>query len=206
MGVFGRPALELHAGRQGLEAAGVGVGDGVALIVFVIAQRGAVAVGRGEKPHLGGADAGGDNGGLFVAVEHLQAADAGVHGGHAAHLLGPVGLEDVQHLVGIDAREGGLPAGAGLDLAQIQPVGDGLVVGVDFHAHDGAAAFGQVAGVLHGQALDLDQAQGVAVGVAGGFAGELQQQGLAIARPGFDDHALHVGEAEAARDFAGAAA
>ena len=198
--------FEVVALRQDVEAAGVGIGDEVAFVVLVVGQRSGVSVGTGEESHLRRARSGGDDGGFLVAVEHLQAANHGVHGGEAAHLLGPVGLEYMDHALSRHARQRGLSGiAAASQLAEVEPVGHGAIQVVDLDAHHGLLAGGEVLAVGDGKALDFQQAQGVSVGVAGFLAGQLQEQRLAIARPGFDHGTLHVDEGIATADFAHAA-
>jgi hypothetical protein len=96
--------LEVVAGRQGAEGAGVGVGVRHAAFILSIGQRVDIAVWAGEKSHFRRTDTGGDNAGLGVGAQVVELRHGGVHPWHTAQLLGAVGDEAVDDLTGRHAH------------------------------------------------------------------------------------------------------
>ena len=192
------------AGRQGVVGAGLAGGDGLAGAV-VSAERGS-AIRRLKKAEVVGAVLCRQQGRQFEVGQVMQAEHAGRHPGVAAHLVGALAFEDVQQLGHGHAHALAAGVHAVVRVGGKQVQGDRAAVGVELNAHHHAVAIRAVGGVVVGvYAVDVDELQGDAVGVAGVSTAHDAQHKLAIAGQAADHGFAHVAQRLPAGDVANAA-
>ena len=125
---------------------------------------------------------------------------AGVHPRNAAALFGAGVDVAVDDGFGVDALHAAV---AGIQRAGVEVVGDWLADAIDFDAgNNGVVALRGKPAVPGGEAVDVNDLQGVAVFVSSGATEDGQDQAFAIARGATGDGLADFGERVAAGDFA----
>ena len=209
--VVGVEALEVDAGRQRFEHAGLDVLHQLAGGILQLVEREAAVdhvLVDGVEAHLGRADAGGHHGVLLVLVEHVGALEHGRRPGVAACLLGPALHEAVHQVADLDPVADGLgrqaaSAVAGVRAGEPQRLRAAQAVDLDAHAHGMSAS--HRGRKVHGavDAIDVEQLQREAVVQL--LVADAPRQVLAIAGGALDDVAADLAEAQPAGDLAVAA-